>query len=463
MGCGSTSVRRTPTPTVPAAACLAPDARSRLSAWSARPCLTPHPRGRRLSLACPVAAAKNPRIKSIDYTELNIGCELPKALALASIAVRMVHYSTDLTSPYASEEVVASNEWMVLGGTLDVDLLMLPPGAKKVKGWTMRPVTELTTGVRRMAYPIPGADGSIPAPGTSPPLRISYQIPPTVLLPDKVETVGYWLDGKWDMESISLVEFDTETRTLSFNTETLTSLGLLQPTHLELPYKQWIFSPSGLSAGALHLKTQRFDISIDISSAGCTLRQPDRPELAALIGVPMAAAKLVLKLRACGINLQPRDADALKLKRITPKNTALEKDLHEALAPLVCRYHLAPSKWNQSRGDLKFAVRLSPSEPSFGDDDEVAPPPSDPYAPALGDWPCLEYSLKRAVLISALDADATCDETPLKGGTAHSTPLEAVKPEDAEIIDMLRTSSRLYQDTVRQLMDELRLFSFTAE
>ena len=414
-------------------------------------------------------AAKNPRIKSINFDELNIGAELPKALALASIAVRVVHYATDIVSPYATEETAATSEWMTLGGVLDVDLLTLPPPSKKIKGWTMRPVTEMTTSVVRMSYPVPAADGTLPAPGTAPPLRLNYDIDPSVIMPDKVEHVGYWVADKqvWspsvETESIFDVEYAAESRTLSFNTTTLTSLALLQPTHLELPYKQWIFSPSSATAGALHLKTQRFDLSIEISAAGCTLRQPDRPELAALIGVPMAASKLVLRLRACGINLQPRDADARKLSRITPKEAALEKDLHEALTPLVCRYQLAPSKWNQSRGSKKFAVRLSPSEPSFDADDEVAPPPSDPYAPALGDWPCLEYSKKRAVLIEALDADATCDETPAKGGVAHSTPLECVKPDDPEILNTIFSSSRLYQDTVRQLMDELRLFSFTAE
>ena len=138
----------------------------------------------------------------------------------------------------------------------------------------------------------------------------------------------------------------------------------------------------------------------------------------------------------------------------------LEKALHAALTPLVSRYQLAPSRWNPSRGPKKITVRLSKSD-AFDAEDET-PPPADPYAASEGDWPCLEYAYRRATLISALDADATCNETPLKEGVSHSTPLECLKGEDPDVTDVLHSSSHLYQDTVRQLMDEIRPLSFTA-
>jgi len=411
-----------------------------------------------------VNLAKNPRIKAIDYAELEISSELPKALALASIAVRVVHYDADTQSAFASPDALAASEWMTLGGTLDVDLLNLPPASKKVKGWTMRLVSAMTNSVVRMPYPMPNADGSLPPPGTAPALRISYNLPAHVIMPPVVDAVGYWVDStqRWEQEAVSSVEWAPETRTVSFCTTHLASLSLLQRTHLELPYKNWIFSPSSPSSGALYLRTQRYELHIAISAKGCTLRAPKLPELKGLLGEPMAASQLLLKLRACGINLLPRDVDAAKLAKITPKDAELEATLHMALVPLIPRYQLAPSRWNQSRGPLKCTVRLSPAEPTFDADDEEAPPPADPYEASVADWPCLEVAKKRAMLISALDADATCNEAPYKGGVAHSTPLECLKGDDPEVVETLRTSSHLYQDTVRQLLDSLRLFSFTA-
>ena len=411
-----------------------------------------------------VNLAKNPRMKLIDFDDLNVTCELPKALALASIAVRVVHYASDYITSFAPPEKLASAEWMTLGGVFEVSLLNLPPPSKKIKGWTMRPVTEMTTSVSRMPYPLPQSDGSAPPPGTAPLLKFTYIIDDAVILPEKIDTVGFWDTeaNEWstDKQAVADVEFAYDTRTLTFHTTSLCSLALLQPTTLELPYKKWIFTPSGSSSGTLYLSTQRFEVVIDVSAKGCTLKSPDKPELASILNVPMAAGKLLLRLKGCGINLQPKDADASKLKKVVPKDVGLEKALHAALTPLVSRYQLAPSRWNPSRGPKKITVRLSKSD-AFDAEDE-APPPADPYAASEGDWPCLEYAYRRATLISALDADATCNETPLKEGVSHSTPLECLKGEDPDVTDVLHSSSHLYQDTVRQLMDEIRPLSFTA-
>ena len=96
-----------------------------------------------------------------------------------------------------------------------------------------------------------------------------------------MQTVGHWdaSEDKWSEEEISLVEFADDSRTITFSTTRLTSLAVLQPTHLELPYKKWIFTPSTTSSGTLYLTTQRFEMRIDISAKGCTLRAPVRAEL----------------------------------------------------------------------------------------------------------------------------------------------------------------------------------------
>ena len=55
-----------------------------------------------------VNLAKNPRFKTIEIPELGFVSELPKSLALASIAVRMLHASYDDFTPIALNEVLAS-------------------------------------------------------------------------------------------------------------------------------------------------------------------------------------------------------------------------------------------------------------------------------------------------------------------------------------------------------------------
>ena len=199
---------------------------------------------------------------------------------------------------------------------------------------------------------------------------------------------------------------------------------------------------------------------IDVSARGCTLKSPDKPELASILNVPMmAAGKLLLRLKGCGINLQPKDADGQaqegRPEGCGPREGAARRADAARLALPARAQPVEPLARSED-------YRTAQQERRLLDAEDEAPPPADPYAASEGDWPCLEYAYRRATLISALDADATCNETPLKEGVSHSTPLECLKGEDPDVTDVLHSSSHLYQDTVRQLMDEIRPLSFTA-
>ncbi len=434
-----------------------------------------------------VNLAKNPRMKMIEYAELNVTIELPKALALASIAVRVAQYEDDIVSPYASEEARAAATLMALGGVLKIDLVGLPQPPKKVKGYTMRVVNEMTTSVVHTEYPIRGADGQLPT--AAPPLRVTYVLPETVLMAEGLSpTVGWWdadvqpagedgatVDqGSWKTDGISDVSYDAETRTLAFDTLHLTSLTLLQPTHLELPYKRWLFAPHGPSSGDLYVHTQRFQLHFGLSARGVTLKAPAIAQTAHLVGAPpMTAPVLLLRLRACGINLCPKDSDALPLERVTPKQLSLEEQVSADLCPLLPRYYLTGSRWNQSRGPSKVTLRLAVKPEAFGegmtgyDEEEPASAAAeatsaaDPFEAVEPDWPTMLLQFRRTLMVIASDDHMTCDEAPKEGAVAHSTPLECLKGDDPERLDVLRNSSVLYQDTVRQLLNSLRLFSVT--
>eukprot|EP00322_Chrysochromulina_rotalis_P027609 CAMPEP_0115869942 /NCGR_PEP_ID=MMETSP0287-20121206/22067_1 /TAXON_ID=412157 /ORGANISM="Chrysochromulina rotalis, Strain UIO044" /LENGTH=608 /DNA_ID=CAMNT_0003324641 /DNA_START=17 /DNA_END=1843 /DNA_ORIENTATION=- len=414
-------------------------------------------------------------LKMVELPDLSVTIELPKALALASIAVRVTQYEDDVVSPYASEEAKAAASLMALGGVFKIDLCQLPAPAKTIKGFTMRAINEMSTSVVQMEYPIRGADGQIPT--AAPPLRISYVLPPTVLLAEGLAPqVGWWEAdmhelgegksedrGKWSTDGIDDIKFDEATRTLSFDTLHLTALTLLQPTHLELPYTKWLFEPKGPRAGELHVATQRNVFRFALSTRGVVLKAPQIPDITD--AAPMTAPVLLLRLRSCGINLCPKDSDAEKLERVTPKQLSLEEGVNASLCPLLPRYYLTGSKWNQSRGKTKCTLRyaIKPDADSMtGFDGAEEPAREDPFEVVESDWSTLLCQFRRVTVITANDETPTCDERPPKEEIVpHSTPLDALKGEDPEMVDVLRGSSVLYQDTVRQLLNSLRLFSFT--
>jgi cancer susceptibility candidate protein 1 len=141
---------------------------------------------------------------------------------------------------------------------LFLELLSLPPPPKKVKGWTLRQVTALSTSISLSSYPpssgigvetpsvtsntqpqsvsqsaaptqqpvIPGTGG---LPGW-PPLRVSYLLPSNTIVRDKNPVVGWWdSDSKtWRTEGITDVDYDAPTKTVTFKTMHVTALAIIQ-------------------------------------------------------------------------------------------------------------------------------------------------------------------------------------------------------------------------------------------
>eukprot|EP00965_Chrysotila_dentata_P194453 6176376-Pleurochrysis_carterae.AAC.2 len=71
------------------------------------------------------------------------------------------------------------------------------------------------------------------------------------------------------------------------------------------------------------------------------------------------------------------------------------------------------------------------------------------------------YAHRYVALVKALDADAVCEMALLNDAVAHSTPLLCVREMYPELVHELARTSKLYLEQVRQLMQKLRLLSFT--
>ena len=433
-----------------------------------------------------VNLAKNPRVKQLDFAELRIATELPKSLALASVAIRAIHYAADRLTPARPPPLPgalldAHAPLMTLGGVLSVELLGLPPPTKQVKGWTLRQQSEDSAALARQNYPAREPDEDpTKVSSTGPQIRFSYVLPEHVLVPEGEQRVGWWEadSQKWFLNGVADVGYEPESRTLSFLTPRLASVALLQPMDLELPYKKWLITPDGVSRCRLVLQTQRFLLEMDVEARGVTLRAPRLPELGALLDTPMAPTRLLLRLRECGLHLCPRDDDCAAGKA-APKLTDFERQLHEHLAPLVSSLRVAPSRWSQGLGPAKCMYCIAPKKQSLdmddeatggGDGDEAAKEAPDPFADVDGSWQTLLVRHQSAgggtALVKALDSAAACDETVLDGMEAHSTPLRCLDlPRLAEaypdLADHVKEAPMLYQYTLKQLLNCLRLFSFT--
>lgn len=190
-----------------------------------------------------VNLARNPRVRSVELPEVAVSFELPKALALASVAIRVVQFRAE----HAMPSFGVPSPYQAVGGVFLLELLQLPPVPKRVKGWTLRQVGPSAHTVTRMAYPLPQL-GSEPSAGAAAPLRLSVVLPADVVVPELVR-VGWWdqPNAQWALEGISDIRYEPETRQLSLLTVHLRGLAVLQPTHAELPYSRWALKPTARS------------------------------------------------------------------------------------------------------------------------------------------------------------------------------------------------------------------------
>ncbi|KIY95176.1 flagellar associated protein, partial [Monoraphidium neglectum] len=127
-----------------------------------------------------VNTARNPRLRVVEWPGLGVAIEVPKQIALANVALRV------LRLPFDDRRGRCSRGLAAVGGVLRAELLALPPPARRAGGWVVRQMTPLVTGVSVVPYPIPPA-GTDPAAWRAQepaaPLTFTMPIPDDVIVP----------------------------------------------------------------------------------------------------------------------------------------------------------------------------------------------------------------------------------------------------------------------------------------
>ena len=207
------------------------------------------------------AGAKAARVKAIEYPATGIRVEVQKAIATQPIAIRACFSKYDNWSVPAQQGDIDAQPY---AGVLCIELLRLPEESKQVKHWTITPYDEeMHEGVRRIRYP---PDGE--APDSVAPITIKYAVPDEAVVREPIR-VAWWDDSdeSWNEEDIYDIRFDSEQRTVQFQTTHLTALAIVQPVDLEIPYRSWHIRPAAqgnilyaLKVGFLPLSIRKFSI-----------------------------------------------------------------------------------------------------------------------------------------------------------------------------------------------------------
>uniref|UniRef100_K3WYA1 IC97/Casc1 N-terminal domain-containing protein n=1 Tax=Globisporangium ultimum (strain ATCC 200006 / CBS 805.95 / DAOM BR144) TaxID=431595 RepID=K3WYA1_GLOUD len=278
--------------------------------------------------------AKGSRNKKIDFQELGISVDLPKAVIIQPLALRVTHLPYDPLSIKNSQNID-----FALGGIFSLELLAIPPPPKRARGWMMREVADASEPLKRLSYPLEGMVVSAALP-----IKVSLLLPTDVIV-SCAPRIGWWdpQGESWEEDGISEVVFHPETNIVTFSTMKLTHLAVLQQRDLNFQKYYWHLTMSTKAHNKAHLKlkTEHYDsVHFEITDAGCRLVAPQLPQLGHLHQKWLPPGELLMKLTASGIGLCPALDDDLRFG-FTPKQKELEDRVIAEVVSVVAAYEIS--------------------------------------------------------------------------------------------------------------------------
>ncbi|KAJ8566546.1 hypothetical protein ON010_g6574 [Phytophthora cinnamomi] len=281
-----------------------------------------------LGLWVNLLAKGSSRNKRVEFSELGVNVDLPKAVITQSLALRVTRWPFDAFSSLSEGSDVA------LGGVFSLELLAVPSPPKRARGWIMREVPDAREQLKRLHYPLDGMVLSAALP-----IKASLTLPRDVLFAPttgvnvssaEVPRIGWWdaTRMRWDEEGVTDVSFQEDTNSVSFSTLRLTHLALLVRRDRNYHKRSWrlcmdtnprseatitydIHGGPTVSElrdmrARLTLSTAVFPrVQFEITPYGARLVEPTLPQLETLGKEVLPPGELLTRLARAGIDLCP--------------------------------------------------------------------------------------------------------------------------------------------------------------
>ena len=437
---------------------------------------------------------KAKRNRNVDFKAVQATVELSVKMTLTSLAVRLVQLcynplqsliTKDDKKRYENywwvnrKEDIDKGQYYPIGPILFIELLEIPPSAKKEGDWTIREVTSLAKEVVRI-------DGRSLDNNQKPsPTKISFVIPDSVIIRDEFPRIGWWdkENRMWSVRGISDIEYDENRRVVFSSLHLSTALAVVHPRTYDAPFSKWLITPLGRETALFVLRPKtkftgvNFSIFIKIYEAKCCLLRPNNvPQLKYLLGKYMAPTDLLAQLSERGVNLTLEDCDAKYEQPLIPKESDLESKMHYEMSYVSNICTMASSRWNQDAGDTRAIfqckkVLTDPLSNNFDDeDDDEILAKAEKILKQIDDtddgnlWYSVSYETPRAGFIKQSEHAEKYDPQLLDGTDTHLNLflcLQQVQTSDNEVEKRVDSGSVLVAQTVRHLLNATRPMSFS--
>lgn len=330
------------------------------------------------------------RNKRVEFPELGVNVDLPKAVITQSLALRVTRWPFDAFSSLSDSGGVD----VALGGVFSIELLAVPAPPKRARGWIMREIPDAREQLKRLHYPLDGMVVSAALP-----IKASLTLPRDVLfvlpsdgnaLVEDAPRIGWWDSSRmrWEEEGVTDVVFQEDTNSVNFSTLKLTQLALLVRRDRNYHKRSWrlcmdtsphgnAISDDGADAEArsmrarLTLSTALFPrVQFEITPQGARLVEPALPQLEDLQHDAMPPGELLTRLARAGLDLCPplesegeaetvnhdEEKHAATRPNFVPKLKALEDRVIDEIASVVAGFEITDGNGNAEWGRTNGAA-----------------------------------------------------------------------------------------------------------
>ncbi|KAI5158797.1 Dynein Intermediate Chain Cfap94, Axonemal [Manis pentadactyla] len=207
---------------------------------------------------------------------------------------------------YFEDNEVDLYQFSTLGGVYHLDILVLPPQCKPMKGWMI--VEILKEGLQKYTYP-PETTEEYDTENAFPPIEVTLEVQKNVIFFEDPKVARWDAEGKhWKTDGISSVSYKSEERLITFSLETFGPVTLLQETHINMPFQSWELTPLDGSKVLLIVTTVFTELQIQIKENLCMLasiKLNDKKHSSILEGKWMTPISFIIALKEAGLNIFP--------------------------------------------------------------------------------------------------------------------------------------------------------------
>ncbi|XP_059880439.1 dynein axonemal intermediate chain 7 isoform X2 [Delphinus delphis] len=417
---------------------------------------------------------KNPRYRSIRFSETQTGFEIPRILATSDIALRLLHTRYDHVTPLgpvptASQEHTSTVTYFGKDEVKSVEAAVSKDVQEEYKEQEnesnsvheeetkvdeqggIEGQTILKEGLQKYTYP-PETAEDFETENTFPPIEVMLEVHENVLFFENPMVARWDAEGKhWKTDGISNVSYKSEDRLITFSLDTFGPVTLIQDAHVNMPYQSWELRPLDVNKVLLTVTTVFTEIQIQIKENLCMLasiKLNNQKHSSTLEEKWMTPVSFIIALKEAGLNIFPTGHSHFYVV-INYKLPLVEVKAYRQMALLSSAFAFGWSKWNTVCNSDKVVFQVREHLPK---EEPIQNP----------NWTLLMFNGDRAQSLKINESSDAFSEALKEETEFHSTLYHMVKDfASKEAMKKVRCSSCQFVDSVCHMLLSTRLLSYS--